>query len=106
MKKIEITELQLVFSRIIEKLKLNEPSGTIEIEEDLYQFIPADKWHGFDQDHSLTGSLYDDLDSLTRLAHENPDVDSADYYPTTFVDFDRLAFVLMAISQKYNPPGH
>lgn len=102
---MEVAELEIIFSRIIDKLKSSEPSGTIELETDLYRFIPADKWQLFAGDHILNGSLYDDIDSLKQLVEGDASVDSENYHPTTFVDFDRLAFVLMAISQQYNPPG-
>lgn len=97
MRKIGVAGLEIVFAKIIEHLKLVESSGEIVIEEDSYQFIPPDMWSVFKQDIALSGSLFDDIDCLQKLTLD-PD------HPTMFIDYDRLAYVLLAISQKYNPP--
>lgn len=97
MKKIDVAELEVIFGKIINKLK-SEEIYNIEIESDLYRFIPTDKWDSYDDDEILTGSLFDDLDSLKLILKDSNRM-------VTFVDFDRLASILRIISEKYNSPN-
>ena len=95
MKYIKVVDLKIIFERVIDKLKF-EGIDQIEIENDLYRYIPTDEWDSFERDEIEVGSLYDDLDSLELLVN---DIDR----PCTYVDFDRVASVLRAISRKNNP---
>jgi hypothetical protein len=95
MKKVRTDDLEKVFNRIIAKLR-DEQVVEVDLDEDLYRFIPADKWSRFDDETIEQGSLYDDLESLELLVR-NED------RPCTYVDFDRVASLLRAISQKMNP---
>ncbi len=94
---ISLKEIELLFKLVLEKLKFEEVES-ISIDEDLYQIIPTESWSIYAKDvEILTGSLYDDIESLQKLlADKNR--------PTTFVDLDRLSSLLRAISQKMNPP--
>jgi len=92
---IKISELETIFSKIIEKLKF-EAREEISIEDDFYKFIPTDEWSSFTGDIIETGSLSDDIDNLKKLVQDK-------HHPCTYVDFDRLASVLRAISQNMNP---
>jgi hypothetical protein len=95
MVKINISELEQIFSKVIKKLRLEEEQELI-IEEDLYRFIPTDEWTSFAVDVIEIGSLSDDINNLKKMITDNQ-------RPCTFVDFDRLASVLRAISQIKNP---
>ena len=95
MNKISVVEIRQVFERIINKLEL-ENEVNVEFEKDLYRYIPTDQWDKYDEVVIEEGSLYDDLDSLRLLANDPK-------RPCTYVDFDRIASVLRAISQKNNP---
>lgn len=95
MKRVTTTELSQMFDRIIDKLN-KEKIENIDIETDYYRIIPSDEWSNFTQDVIEVGSLNDDIESLKRLI-ENSN------RPCTYVDFDRLASLLRAISQKNNP---
>ena len=68
----------------------------IEIHTDYYRIIPTDEWETYDKDVIELGSLDDDIMELTDMS-QNPD------RPCTYVDFDRAASVLRAISQINNP---
>jgi hypothetical protein len=97
MKKIKIQELEVIFSKIINKLK-DEGINELSFDEDFYRIIPTEKWDSYDEDIIHEASLYDDVDSLKLL------IDNQDRY-ITYVDFDRLASILRAISEKNNPAG-
>jgi len=62
----------------------------------MYWSIPADKWTSFNQPQANLGSLKDNIESLILLANDLE-------RPCTYVDFDRTAAVLKAISEKNNP---
>lgn len=94
MARINITDLEQIFSRVLEKLRFEEEEFVIE--DDFYKFIPTDKWASFVEDIVETGSLSDDINNLKKLATDPK-------RPCAFVDFDRLASVLRAISQTKNP---
>jgi len=95
MREITTKDLKRLCELIIKKLEWEQVTN-VQIETDLYRFIPTDKWSSFEDTEILTGSLYDDIDSLKRLLADND-------RPTTYVDFDRLASVLRALSQEINP---
>lgn len=96
MKTVTTNELSELFDLFIKKLK-DENISKISIDSDLYRFIPTDKWDTFTQDVIEHGSLYDDIDSLKSIL-KNKDI------PFTYVDADRLSFLLRMISQIKNPP--
>jgi hypothetical protein len=95
MKNIEVESLRKIFDLIIKKLE-DEGYKAVEVDTDLYRQIPADKWDSFEEETIVTGSLYDDIACL-QLLLKDPD------RPCTYVDFDRTASVLRAISQANNP---
>lgn len=92
---IKVSEIKILFSKIIEKLE-KENVKIINLNVDGYRFIPADEWENFTEDVILLGSLLDDVDNLRKLIED-------DNRPCTYVDFDRLASLLMAISYNKNP---
>jgi hypothetical protein len=92
---MEVKELQQIFTLIVNKLQF-EGYTLLEVDDDLYRYIPTDKWDSFNEIVIENGSLYDDVESLKELAND-PDK------PCTYVDFDRLASFLRYISQKHNP---
>jgi hypothetical protein len=98
MNKIEINDLKQIFNRIIEKLEFEEIQE-FYCEKDLYNKIPAYSSNIYNNinDRITIGSLKDDIECLNKLA-KNAD------RPCTYVDFDRTASLLNAISEKLNPP--
>lgn len=88
----ELTEL---FDLLIQKLE-DENVLEIKIETDLYRFIPTEKWGTFAEDIIEQGSLFDDISCLHRIL-QSKDI------PFTYVDVDRLSFLLRMISQIKNP---
>ena len=95
MERIFINQLAQLFQRILDKLK-SENVTSIDIEDDLYRIIPTYEWGKFEKDVIVVGSLEDDIESLRKLL-DDPE------RPCTYVDFDRLASVLRAISEVQNP---
>jgi hypothetical protein len=93
---IKTTDLEFFFKKIIEKLK-EENIEIVDIASDEYLLISTDEWENFEQDvEPIIGSLEDD--SYRLLNTKKGDV------PFTYVDFDRVASLLRAISQEINPP--
>lgn len=92
---IDVSELEKIFSLLVRKLR-NESISSIEINIDFYRFIPADKWDSFEENIIEIGSLFDDIDNLKLLLSDKNRA-------FTFVDFDRLASLLHAISEIMNP---
>ncbi|CAD0002111.1 hypothetical protein [Flavobacterium chungangense] len=95
MKKIEIKELEIIFFKIIEKLK-SEGCDELTFDDDFYRIIPTEKWDSYEEDIIHEASLFDDLDSVKLLKNDSTRI-------LTYVDFDRVASILRAISQKNNP---
>lgn len=92
---LSVIEIKNLFKQIIEKLECEEIKNVV-FDDDTYRFIPTDKWNSFEEDAIEVGSLYDDIEALKLLA-------SNEEIPCTYVDFDRLASVLRAISEIQNP---
>lgn len=93
---ISIKELKLCFNEILAKLK-EENIVELNLETDYYQEIPTSQWDNFEYSEIPdVGSLIDDIESLKKMIND-PKI------PCTYVDFDRLASVLRAISQENNP---
>ena len=95
MEKLKIKELEELFKLVVNKLSINENLREIEIDQDMYRFIPADNWQSFDKE-PLIGSLHDDIQELKETL-ANPDRD------LSYVDFNRIASVMNYISEKLNP---
>jgi hypothetical protein len=95
---VKTTTLKAAMDRIIEKLN-NENIQQVEIEADLYNTIPSNKWDiTYDPDDVVQiGSLEDDVESIEKLVSDSTRV-------CTYVDFDRVSTILRAISQYENPP--
>lgn len=97
MKTIKTEELKELFKMVIDQLEVLEDIKEIEIDRDMYRFIPTDKWESFEQE-PLIGSLEDDLEGLQKILN---DTDRA----MSYVDFDRIASILHFISEKLCPVG-
>ncbi len=95
--KIRIEELEHCFKEIIKKLK-EKNINPIELDTDYYQIIPTDQWDNFEYNETPNvGSLSDDIESLQKMINNSE-------IPCTYVDFDRIASILRAISQENNIP--
>lgn len=95
MKEIKTEELQIIFRKIIEKLK-SEEYQELNFVNDFYRIIPTDKWDSYDDNLAHEASLFDDIDSVKLLIDDSK-------REITYVDFDRVASILRAISQNNNP---
>lgn len=98
MRNIKTTELTILFSKLIECLKMFG-AESIDIEIDLYNVIYAEDWDiANDVEKSVCiGSLEDDIDELKKLITD-PD------RPCSSVDFDRFSSLLQAIAITVVPP--
>ena len=99
---ITADELEFFFKRIIESLRSHQIES-VELDTDYYLHIPASDWEKFYEYYNRkiepnVGSLIDDYESLKK------DMKEFDGIPIPFVDYDRVASLLNAISQKINPP--
>lgn len=95
MAKINVEELEILFTKAIQKLK-KEKQDEIELSYDIYRQVPIEEWDSFENIELETGSLFDDIDSLKKIINDNE-------RPFTYVDFDRISSILRAISQTNNP---
>ena len=101
---IKVSELKILFERIIEKLETEYSSDAeMELKTIIYRLIPTEKWDKFEKPEDwfsaseiMQGDLQDDIMELKRLTTDKDKI-------ATFVDFDRLASVLREISQVENP---
>ena len=94
---IEKDRLKQAIDRIYDKLAadMNTP---LTIEQDYYFDIPMSEAYDIDKDCTpVVGSLVDDWAHLSMIADG--------FEPVTYVDMDRLAAMLKAISQELNPPA-
>lgn len=95
MKTIDVAMLEKAFQRILSKLRA-EKIEQIQLSYDYYKFIPTDEWANVAEDAVLVGSLVDDIDSLQKVLDDSEAV-------FTYVDFDRTASILRAVSETLNP---
>ena len=104
MSTIKVSELKILFEKIIEKLETEYSSDTeMELKTIIYRLIPTEKWNKFEKPEDwfsaseiMQGDLQDDILELKRLITDKDRI-------ATFVDFDRIASVLREISQVENP---
>ena len=97
MREVKVDLIKKVFNRLVEKLEYENVERVL-IENDLYNKIPTHKWSIYHnpEDVVVIGSLDDDIESLEKLADD-------DERQCTYVDFDRFASLLRAISEIRNP---
>lgn len=96
--KIKIDQLELLFSKLIMKLKEGRLTDW-EIDDDYYRIITTDRWADFTTSPDpAVGSLFDDWESLLKVCSNE--------YPMTFVDFDRLASIVRYIGEYDNPTSN
>ena len=90
--KITITELSQVCELLFKKTKLSG-FNEIDFDTDNYWTIASDEREKFDKEPALiVGSLFDDIEELKKILHKKN--------PTTIVDFDRLANILVAVGER------
>ena len=104
MDSIKVSELKILFERVIEKLEEEYGKDTeLELKTSAYRIIPTEHWADFDKPENWfsasqisLGDLTDDLLELKKMLKSRDRL-------TTFVDFDRLASILREISEIENP---
>lgn len=104
MNSIKVSELKILFDKIIDKLETEYgKEAELELKTIIYRLIPTEKWDKFDKPEDWfsaseisQGDLQDDLMELRKLITEKDRI-------ATFVDFDRLASILREVSQVENP---
>ena len=96
MDSISIRDLQYLWETVFKKI-VNSTDSSIKLDDiDMYWSVSGPESYDMSKDPILeVGSLRDDLKELKRLINKDK--------PATFVDIDRFAAVLNAISQKLNP---
>lgn len=95
MRTVSVEFIEHVFARIIEKLKFELQSDIISLDTDFYLNIPTSEWTSYT--HSFyPESLSDDIDNLEKLIQDKNGF-------CTYVDLDRTASLLRAISFEQNP---
>lgn len=93
--KVETKEISKIFELIINKLNKDNVEF-VEIEEDLYWLISANNWDVSVENPDLgVRSLIDDWESLIKCKNENEII--------SYLEFDRIASILHAISEKLAP---
>ena len=93
---IDVNTLKKVCRRIIEVLEDNY-DGEVSLSFDYYNKVSGEDFFDINSSPKINiGSTVDDWRELQKLI-KDPD------RPCTFVDFDRVAGILNAISQELNP---
>lgn len=92
---IETEQLEKLFNLVIQKLRKDNLKH-VDFDTQEYWLISTDEWNNFNESPApLVGSLTDDLLYLKRSIEESEII--------TYSDFDRIASVLRAISEKQAP---
>ena len=104
MNNIKVSELKILFDKIIDKLETEYGKETeLELKTITYRLISSNKWNKFEKPEDwfsaseiVQGNLEDDVMELMKLISDDKRI-------ATFVDFDRLASVLREISEVEKP---
>ena len=95
MNNISVDEIEKIFSLIVEKLK-KDGVDNISLDFDEYWMILTNEWNDFKNVPSPSvGSFVDDVNSLKKVLGQN--------IIYSYSEFDRIATVLRAISEKMAP---
>ena len=93
---VTVRELRILFDKLMNKMEAENGIQSLEIDIDYYWIVSSGEWTNFEADVSLdVGSLIDDWESLQKVVSE-------EHIPT-YVDFDRLASILRAVSETIIP---
>ncbi|MCP2727758.1 hypothetical protein [Limnofasciculus baicalensis] len=89
---VTVENLRLLFEKLMEKMDENGISSLDINDVDYYWIVPSSEWTNFQSEvKPAVGSLVDDWESLEKVL-------SGEQIPT-YVDFDRIAAILRAISE-------
>lgn len=93
---IQINEVAVIFEKIIAKLK-KDGVERIELNQDMYWFLSNKDSYDmkFTVESPLIGSFMDDWAELRKVS-QNERIMSC-------VDFERMSFILKAISEELSP---
>ena len=95
MKKLTLEDLEAILKMVVLKLK-NENLTSFSFDNDKYWIIMTDEWNDFSKTpEQAVGSLFDDIEYL-KNSIKNGEI-------ITFLDFDRVASILRAISENQAP---
>lgn len=94
---ITLSELQLIWEKLFDKISEATKEKIVIDDLDMYWSVGAPECYDMMKEPALVvGSLKDDLDELKKLlGNVNR--------PAAFINLERFAAVLNAISQKLNP---
>ena len=93
--RITVNEIKHIFEHLIQRIS-DDKIEFIDIETDYYWFITSDEWDNFSSTPNMVvGSLMDDWISLQKILETERIV--------TYVDYERLASILRAISEAIAP---
>jgi hypothetical protein len=94
--KVTVRELRILFEKLLNKMEEQNGIQSLEIDIDYYWVVSSCEWTNFESEVSLNvGSLIDDWESLQKVISEEN--------IATYVDFDRLASILRAVSETIIP---
>jgi len=96
---IQTKELELVFHKIISKLK-EDGIDRIELNQNWYWFLSNKDSYNvrFSVEKPLLGSLVEDWEGLKGIIEGRR--------VTTYVDFERLSSILQAVCEELSPEGN
>ena len=95
---IDVKTLADIFNLLVNKLA-SDGVTSITIDTDFYNLISTDEWNDFSNDVvPVVGSLKDDWESLNMILKGQNAV--------SYVDLDRFASVLRALSEKISPVSY
>lgn len=94
---ITIEEIERIFERLIQRAK-DDKIEFLEIPTDYYWIIDSDKWDDFTSDptNPSVGSLVDDWQCLQKILKNEEHL-------VTYLDYDRFASILRAVSENIAP---
>ena len=97
MKTIPVSTIRSILERVIEKLQATGLENLPVGDSDMYWYVPAPECYDMRSIPDLNvGSLQDDISFLEELAKNTERIPA-------YVDFDRLASLLRALSNELNP---
>lgn len=93
--RIDVDEIELIFEKLLQRLKTDRVES-LELETDYYWIVTTDEWDDFSSGSPSTavGSLVDDWNSLQ---------DAVNTDRITYLDLDRFASILRALSETISP---
>jgi hypothetical protein len=92
---INVDKLEQIFQFLLQRIN-DDKIEFVDVKTDFYWLITSDEWSNFDSSpEAVVGSLVDDWDSLQEVLESKR--------ITTYLDYDRFASILRAVSEAIAP---